>query len=312
MLVEVIVGKETAVARSRPRSITCGRSARRRSWSTILAASTSRVVDLHSRRPPDAGGRRAGGDDRERRTHGGHAGRASLAQRRGRVDLGWNILNATDADGDAAAPSRRRCWRRWSRSAIAGRKNGKGFYDYPKTARSGCGRDSPSCRANLDPDTIDVTEMKHRLLAIQALETARCFEEGVLTDMREADVGSILGFGFAPFFRRHAVLHRRDGGQAFVELCERWRRYGARFQPNKLLVEMAGKGGTFYSRFARKNKKKAAISLTPSAVQPSPSRGEGETEAAASLSAWLYCYAASWRGSAGRPTRTRSRRDGNA
>ncbi len=37
------------------------------------------------------------------------------------------------------------------------------------------------------------------MLVIQALETARCFEEGVLTDVREADVGSILGFGFAPF-----------------------------------------------------------------------------------------------------------------
>ena len=37
-------------------------------------------------------------------------------------------------------------------------------------------------------------ELKQRLLAMQALETARCFEEGVLTDVREADVGSILGF----------------------------------------------------------------------------------------------------------------------
>ena len=51
----------------------------------------------------------------------------------------------------------------------------------------------------LDPDTIDVAELKLRLLGIQALETARCFEEKVLTDVREADVGSILGFGFAPF-----------------------------------------------------------------------------------------------------------------
>ena len=58
----------------------------------------------------------------------------------------------------------------------------------------------PSCsRQKLDPDKIDVDELKHRLLAIQALETARCFEEGVLTDVREADVGSILGFGYAPY-----------------------------------------------------------------------------------------------------------------
>jgi 3-hydroxyacyl-CoA dehydrogenase/enoyl-CoA hydratase/3-hydroxybutyryl-CoA epimerase len=40
-----------------------------------------------------------------------------------------------------------------------------------------------------------------RLLGIQALETARCFEEKVLTDVREADVGSILGFGFCAVLR---------------------------------------------------------------------------------------------------------------
>ena len=45
-----------------------------------------------------------------------------------------------------------------------------------------------------------------RLLAIQALETARCVEEGVITDVREADVGSILGFGFAPFMGGTLIL----------------------------------------------------------------------------------------------------------
>ena len=81
-----------------------------------------------------------------------------------------------------------------------GRKNGKGFYDYPQ---SGPKRLWPGLaelqQTMLDPDTIDVEELKQRLLVIQALETARCVEEGVITDVREADVGSILGFGFAPF-----------------------------------------------------------------------------------------------------------------
>ena len=48
-------------------------------------------------------------------------------------------------------------------------------------------------------DTFDVAQLKAAPAAIQALETARCFEEGVLTDLREADVGSILGFGYAPY-----------------------------------------------------------------------------------------------------------------
>ena len=51
----------------------------------------------------------------------------------------------------------------------------------------------------LDPDTLDIDELMQRLLTIQALETARCFEEGVLTDVREADVGAIFGFGYAPY-----------------------------------------------------------------------------------------------------------------
>src|SRR3569833_3802590 len=80
-----------------------------------------------------------------------------------------------------------------------GRKNGKGFYDYPangpKRLWPGLAELQPK---KLDPDTIDIKELEQRLLAIQALETARCVEEGVITAVREAAVGSILGFGFAP------------------------------------------------------------------------------------------------------------------
>ena len=64
-------------------------------------------------------------------------------------------------------------------------------------------------------------EIKHRLLAMQALETARCFEEGVLTDGREADVGSILGFGFAPFSGGTLSYIDMMGVKNFVELCQR-------------------------------------------------------------------------------------------
>src|SRR6476646_5315937 len=82
----------------------------------------------------------------------------------------------------------------------AGRKNGKGFYDYPqngpKRLWSGL---AELQQTKLDPDTINIEELKHRLLVTQALEAARTLEEGVITDVREADVGSILGFGFAPF-----------------------------------------------------------------------------------------------------------------
>jgi 3-hydroxyacyl-CoA dehydrogenase / enoyl-CoA hydratase / 3-hydroxybutyryl-CoA epimerase len=91
------------------------------------------------------------------------------------------------------------------------------------------------------------------LLGIQALETARCLEEGVLTDVREADVGSILGFGFAPFSGGTLSYIDMMGTRAFVELCRHLEKSrGPRFAPTKLLVDMASKGETFYGRFARR------------------------------------------------------------
>ena len=101
-----------------------------------------------------------------------------------------------------------------------GRKNRKGFYDYPERGPKKLWpglADLPPVK--LDPDTIDVQELKDRLLGIQALETARCFEENVLTDVREADVGSILGFGFAPFTGGTLSYIDMTGTKPFVALC---------------------------------------------------------------------------------------------
>jgi 3-hydroxyacyl-CoA dehydrogenase/enoyl-CoA hydratase/3-hydroxybutyryl-CoA epimerase len=140
-----------------------------------------------------------------------------------------------------------------------GRKNGKGFYDYPQNGPKrlwpGLADLQPT---KLDPDTIDIKELEQRLLAIQALETARCVEEGVITDVREADVGSILGFGFAPFAGGTLSYIDIMGAKAFVDLCKRLeKKCGPRFKPSKLLIDMAKKGETFYGRFAP-DKRKAA------------------------------------------------------
>jgi 3-hydroxyacyl-CoA dehydrogenase/enoyl-CoA hydratase/3-hydroxybutyryl-CoA epimerase len=97
------------------------------------------------------------------------------------------------------------------------------------------------------------------MLVIQALETARCFEEGVLTDVREADVGSILGFGFAPFSGGTLSYIDFMGVKKFVSLCEALeKKFGPRFAPNKLLLDLAAKGETFYGRFAKGGEKAAA------------------------------------------------------
>jgi 3-hydroxyacyl-CoA dehydrogenase/enoyl-CoA hydratase/3-hydroxybutyryl-CoA epimerase len=140
-----------------------------------------------------------------------------------------------------------------------GRKNGKGFYDYPAT---GPKRLWPGLMdlqpTKLDPDTIDIGELKHRFLAIQSLEAARCIEEGVITDVREADVGSILGWGFAPFTGGTISYIDMMGAKRFVELCQALeKKYGARFAPPKLLLDMAAKDETFYRRFAPPRKQAA-------------------------------------------------------
>jgi 3-hydroxyacyl-CoA dehydrogenase/enoyl-CoA hydratase/3-hydroxybutyryl-CoA epimerase len=179
------------------------------------------------------------------------------------VDLAWKILKATEADlGPQAVDPRQKALleEMVDKRGRFGRKNAKGFYDYPQT---GPKRLWPGLgdlqKTRLDPDTVDVEELKHRLLAIQALETARCFEEGVLTDVREADVGSILGFGYAPYSGGTLSYIDMMGAKKFVALCQSLEtKFGARFAPNKLLLEMAAKGESFYSRFAPKRQKAAA------------------------------------------------------
>ncbi len=170
------------------------------------------------------------------------------------VDLAWKILQATRKDlGDKAIDPRQAALLEEMvvRRGRLGRKNGKGFYDYPEKGRKKLWPELSTLQpVHLDPDSIDVAEIKHRLLAIQALETARCFAEGVLTDVREADVGSILGFGFAPFSGGTLSYIDNMGLKAFVELCNRLaRKHGPRFRPNRLLREMAANGETFYGRF---------------------------------------------------------------
>jgi 3-hydroxyacyl-CoA dehydrogenase/enoyl-CoA hydratase/3-hydroxybutyryl-CoA epimerase len=179
------------------------------------------------------------------------------------VDLAWKILKATEADlGAKAVDARQKTLLREmvEKRGRFGRKNGKGFYDYPANGPKKLWPDLVDFQLKkLDPDKIDIEELKLRLLGIQALETSRCFEEKVLTDVREADVGSILGFGFAPFSGGTLSWIDMMGTKRFVELCHKLdKKYGARFAPNKLLIDLAQHNEGFYQRFAPGKKKEAA------------------------------------------------------
>jgi 3-hydroxyacyl-CoA dehydrogenase/enoyl-CoA hydratase/3-hydroxybutyryl-CoA epimerase len=145
----------------------------------------------------------------------------------------------------------------------SGRKNGKGFYDYPqKPAKKKLWPGLRDLYPQRDPDTIDVGELKQRLLVTIALEAARVMEEGIVTDPREADVGSILAFGFAPFTGGTLSYIDGMGADKFVKLARTLqKKYGPQFKAPKLLADMAEKGQTFYQRFdpyAKPDAKEAA------------------------------------------------------
>ncbi len=175
------------------------------------------------------------------------------------LDLVLKIMKATEADLGANAidqAQKKMLVELVEKQGRFGRKNGKGFYDYPEKGKgqkrlfAGIGALQPK---HLDPDTLDVEELKQRFLVVQAVEAARTVEDHVITDPREADVGSILGFGFAPFTGGTLSYIDFMGTKTFVELCHKLEaKYGSRFTPPKLLIDMAAKGETFYGRFPPK------------------------------------------------------------
>ena len=172
------------------------------------------------------------------------------------LDLGLKILKATEAQLGASAidPDQKRLLVVLVENrGRLGRKNKRGFYDYPEGGQKklwpGLAEIQPS---RLDPDSVDVEELKHRFLVVQALEAARTVQEGVITDPREADVGSILGFGFAPFTGGALSYIDFMGAAAFVELARALEaKHGSRFTPPENLVAMAGHGGRFYDALKR-------------------------------------------------------------
>lgn len=170
------------------------------------------------------------------------------------IDLGVKIARATrKALGDAYPDGEVDEVLFWlAEQGRLGRKAAAGFYTYDEKGRrtgiwDGLAEQFPT--ATSQPSLQLVQE---RLLFAQVLEAVRAYEDGVLTDIREGDVGAILGWGFAPWsggpFSWLDIIGSPYAAQRASELAEQ---FGPRFSPPQILVAMAEKNSTFYGNPAR-------------------------------------------------------------
>ncbi len=165
------------------------------------------------------------------------------------IDLGVKIAKATRAAmGDAypdGAVDEVLFW--MADQGRMGKKASAGFYAYDAAGkREGLweGLEARFPEAAVQPE---LGEVQHRLLMAQVLEAVRALEDGVLTDIREGDVGAILGWGFAPWSGGPFGWLDIVGAGRAVEICDGLTaRHGARFAAPALLRDMAAKGASFY------------------------------------------------------------------
>ncbi|MEL6957766.1 MAG: 3-hydroxyacyl-CoA dehydrogenase NAD-binding domain-containing protein [Pseudomonadota bacterium] len=176
------------------------------------------------------------------------------------IDLGVKIAKATkEAMGDAYDDSADELIFWMADEGRLGRKANAGFYDYDEKGKRQLIWQGLRDRYDAAAEQPELTEVQHRLLFAQVLEAVRALEEGVLMDIREGDVGAILGWGFAPWsggpFSWLDILGAPYAAARCDELTEK---FGERFACPALLREMAEKGQTFYGRFGTGVDSKAA------------------------------------------------------
>ncbi|SJZ40487.1 3-hydroxyacyl-CoA dehydrogenase / enoyl-CoA hydratase / 3-hydroxybutyryl-CoA epimerase [Enhydrobacter aerosaccus] len=177
------------------------------------------------------------------------------------IDLSWKIMDQTRRDAEAAGQKYEGSGTEDILELMVkklerfGRKNGKGFYEYPADGKKRLWPDLAK-HFPADPKLLygegeekraKETEIKKRLLYVQAVDTARCLEANVLTAPQDGDVGSIMGLGFAPQTGGAISLIDQVGIKKFVAECDEFaKKYGPQFEVPKLLRDMAAKGQSFY------------------------------------------------------------------
>ncbi|NOC81804.1 3-hydroxyacyl-CoA dehydrogenase NAD-binding domain-containing protein [Ruegeria sp. HKCCD6428] len=168
------------------------------------------------------------------------------------IDLGAKIARATKAAmGNAYPESPSDDLIFWmEEQGRLGRKANAGFFDYDEKGKRVEYWKGLQEKYPLAKDQPDLIEVQERLMFAQVLEAVRALEEGVLEDIREGDVGAILGWGFAPWSGGPLSWLDIIGTPYAAERCDQLaEKYGERFACPPLLREMAEKGQTFYGRF---------------------------------------------------------------
>ncbi len=168
------------------------------------------------------------------------------------IDLGAKIARATKAAmGNAYPESPSDDLIFWmEEQGRLGRKANAGFFDYDEKGKRVEYWKGLQDKYPLAAEQPDLIEVQERLMFAQVLEAVRALEEGVLEDIREGDVGAILGWGFAPWSGGPLSWLDIIGTPYAAERCDQLAEaYGARFTCPPLLREMAEKGQSFYGRF---------------------------------------------------------------
>lgn len=169
------------------------------------------------------------------------------------IDLGVKIAKATKAAMGDAYPDGAvdKVLFAMADESRLGRKSNAGFYAYDDAGKrlglwEELGQRYPA--ADHQPDLATV---QNRLMMAQVLEAVRALEDGVLLDIREGDVGAILGWGFAPWSGGPFGWLDIIGAARAVEICDALTAaYGPRFTTPQLLRDMARNGKTFYPQSA--------------------------------------------------------------